>query len=148
MLTTLTGRQRGSILLYAILAIVILGILAGIGRSIYSAGAKAVRLEWEEANRIQREREAKQANEAATKVEVKSAKAKIVYRTITEQVDKYIDRPVYRNICFDADGLRDANTALLGTSAPPAKPDKPVPASRSAYRWEWSLSSAEDNRDR
>ena len=125
--------QRGSILLYAILAIVILGILAGIGHSIYSAGAKAVRLEWEEANRLQREREAKQANEAATKVEVKSAKAKVVYRTITQTVDKIVDREVYRNVCFDDEGLKLANAALLGGIIKLDERSNPILKAASAY---------------
>mgnify|MGYP001594003113 CR=1 FL=1 len=137
-------RQRGSLVRYGLLALAILATLSGIGYSIYNAGEKAVRLEWEEANRVQREREAKQASVAATKVEVKSAKAKIMYRTITQQVDKYIDRPVYRNICFDADGLRDANAALLGESTPPAKSNKPVSTARTTSGWLWGLGLAEN----
>ena len=137
-------RQRGSLVRYGLLALAILATLSGIGYSIYNAGEKAVRLEWEEANRVQREREAKQASVAATKVEVKSAKAKIMYRTITQQVDKYIDRPVYRNICFDADGLRDANAALLGESTAPAKSNKPVPTVRTTGGWLWSFGLAEN----
>ena len=57
-------------------------------------------------------------------------------------MDKYIDREIYRHVCFDADGLRDANAALSGQIIPPAKPDKPVPRLVPALRWERSLSIA------
>lgn len=49
-------RQRGQILLYAIAAIVILGILSGIAYEIRESGKDAIRLEWGEANRKQTER--------------------------------------------------------------------------------------------
>lgn len=119
--------QRGQILIYAVVALGIIGALGLIGSKIYTAGGDAVRLEWADANRQQREAEAKQANQAAEKKEQGDAKAKVVYRTITQTVDKYIDRPVYRNVCLDADGLRDVNTALSGALTPAAQPDKPMP---------------------
>ena len=34
---------------------------------------------------------------------------------------RFVDRPVYRDACGDADGLRSINEALAGTAA---KPDK------------------------
>lgn len=139
-------RQRGSILLYGLIALAILGALAGIGHSIYSSGFDAAKLECEEAAKRQREEEAAKGNAASTSLEVGNAKAKVVYRIITKNVDKYIDRPVYRNICFDADGLRDANAALVGALAPAGEPDKPLPASRTAYRWEWRLRLAQGDR--
>ena len=56
------GKQRGSILVYAILAIVILGMVSSIGYGIYNAGRKAERAEWEA-------REAKINAETALKIE-------------------------------------------------------------------------------
>lgn len=120
-------RERGTILLYGLLALAILAALGMIGRSIYNAGAESVRLEWAEANTKQRDAEAKQGNQAAEKKEQGDAKAKVVYRTITQTVDKIVDRPVYRNVCLDDDGLRSANAALVGAITPAAQPDKPVP---------------------
>lgn len=139
-------RQHGSLLVYGLVALAILAVLAGIGRSIYSAGFDAAKLECEEAAREQREAEATQANAASTKLEAGNEEAKIVYRTITKTVDTYIDRPVYRSVCFDADGLRDANAALSGARTPAGKPDAPLPASRTALRWEWGLRAAQDDR--
>lgn len=120
-------KQRGQILIYAVVALGIIVVLGLIGRSIYTAGSDAVRLEWEEANRKQREAEATQGNQAAEKKEQGDAKAKVVYRTITQTVDKIVERPVYRNVCLDDDGLRSANAALSGAITPAAQPDQPVP---------------------
>jgi hypothetical protein len=61
-----------------------------------------------------------QANEAVASKEDRDEKARIVYRTITEMVDKIVDRPVYRNVCLDDDGLRLANAALGGVAVSPA----------------------------
>lgn len=120
-------RQRGQILIYGLLALAIIGALGLISKKIYDAGAAAVRLEWQQANEQQRKDEMEKAVAAAVGLEAGNAKAKVVYRTITKSVDRYIDRPVYRNVCFDDDGLRDANAALVGAFTPAAKPDQPVP---------------------
>lgn len=107
--------QRGfGLIAYLVLGLAILATLSGIAYKIRESGKDAIRLEWAEANRAQREREAKQAAAAATKKEVGDAKAKVIYRTITREVDKIVEREVYRNICFDADGLKSANIALSG----------------------------------
>ena len=120
-------RQRGSILLYAVAAIAILGILSGIAYKIRESGKDAIRLEWAEANRLQREKEAKQIAEAAKALEAANAKRKIVYRTITKQVDKVVERPVYRNICLDDSGLRCLDAAIRGEVGAGCEPDKPMP---------------------
>ena len=121
--------QRGSIVIYAILALAILASLTGIAYKIRESGKDAIRVEWAEANRLQRAAEAKQAEGASTKLETGNAKAKVVYRTITKEVDKIVTRDVYRNVCLDDDGLRVARDAIRGEIAPAAKPDKPVPGS-------------------
>ena len=120
-------RQRGSILLYGILALAIIGSLGGIGYSVRKAGYDAAMLECQQAAAAQREREAQQAAKAAVKLEVSNAKAKVVYRTITRDVDKVVTRVEYRNICLPDDGLRHARRAIEGTLTPAAEPDKPVP---------------------
>lgn len=75
-------------------------------------GRVEVRGQWANASEVRRTREKAQANTASQNLEKGNAKDRIRYRTITKTVDRYIDRPVYRNVCFDADGLRDANAAL------------------------------------
>ena len=121
--------QRGfSLLAYGLMALVVLVLLSGIAYKIRESGKDAVRVEWSAANEKARKEEAARAAQAAADLEVERGKKKIVYRKITETVDRYIDRPIYRNVCFDADGLRDANRALLGSFTDPSKPDGGMPA--------------------
>lgn len=62
---------------------------------------------------------------------------RIVYRNVTQQVDRIIDRPVYRNECLDPDGLRAVNTALAGKAEAPSQPDKPMPAPDTPFWRRW-----------
>lgn len=119
--------QRGTILLYALVGLAIIASLGYIGKRIYDAGGDSVRLEWEKATAQQRKDEAEKMIAASIGLEAGNAKAKVVYRTITQIVDKIIDRPVYRNVCLDDDGLSNANAALSGALTPASKPDKPLP---------------------
>ena len=50
---------------------------------------------------------------AAEKFEVAKAKIDTKYITITQTVEKIIDRPVYKNICIDADGVNAINSGIL-----------------------------------
>ena len=68
--------------------------------------------------------QAKANQKAAEKLEKGNAEAAVIYRTITKEVDKIIDRPVYRNVCVDPDGLRLINQALT-KSLPLPRPDRP-----------------------
>lgn len=52
---------------------------------------------------------------------------RVVYEVITETVDKIIDRPVYRNVCIDPDGLRALNAAVNGNPEDTAQPRPSVP---------------------
>jgi hypothetical protein len=108
-------QERGIVLTPYLIAFVVGAIAIG---AVYlygsSQGAKSVRLEWEEANRLQREKEAQRASEAALELEKAKAKTKVVYRTITQEVDRVVEKPVYREVCLDPDGLQLANAALLG----------------------------------
>ncbi|MFA5901186.1 MAG: hypothetical protein WC829_18960 [Hyphomicrobium sp.] len=47
-------------------------------------------------------------------------------RTITVEVDKIIDRPVFRNVCMDADGLQLINAAIR-REAPASESGSAVP---------------------
>ena len=123
--------------MYLLLALAVIGALAGLHHKIYTsgytAGEAACKAQREKDNALQREREAKQAGNAVTNLEKGDEKQKTVYRTITKRVKEYVDRPVYRAECWDADGLRDANAALLGGENPAPKPAaRPVPAAQPA----------------
>lgn len=117
-------------------AIVILGMVYGLFQWLdnnwitdagVNKGKAAIQADWDAAKAKQRQDEADKADKAAKKKGDGDAKAKVVYRTITQNVDRYIDRPIYRAECFDVDGMRDANSALGGKIAAPAGTDKPMP---------------------
>ena len=65
--------------------------------------------------------------EAAAKLEEANVARKTHFRTITKTVERVVEKPVYRNVCFDDDGMRLANAALAGAAATPAKPPHPLP---------------------
>lgn len=76
-----------------------------------------------------------EANRHAEELEKARAQREIVYRTITQQVDKIVDRPVYRTDCIDSDGLRHINDALRGQAAPDtSQPDAAVSGADAAGR--------------
>jgi hypothetical protein len=71
---------------------------------------------------------AKQYNEAAQALEAAKNEREIVYRTITKQVEKVVERPVYRNVCLDSGGLQLINDALAGRAADPGQPAPNLPS--------------------
>ena len=120
------------IIIYAVLALAIMGT---IGTGVYKVkqwGGNEVRAEWNAANEKARAEEAAKSVAAAKELADERAKKKVVYKTITQSVDKYIDRPVYLANCFDADGLRDATAAINGKIASGQQPDATVPATKPA----------------
>jgi len=126
-------KQRGfAVLAYGLIALGIIATVTGFVWGGYAKGKAQGRAEvqaaWDDANAKARAAEAAKGNKAATGLEADRGKTRVVYKTITQTVDRYIDRPVYRNVCLDADGLRDANRALLGQGADPGQPDRPVPS--------------------
>lgn len=54
------------------------------------------------------------AHTASTDYQKESAHARIEYRTRWRTVETIVDRPVYRNVCLDDDGLRELNAAIAG----------------------------------
>jgi hypothetical protein len=121
--------------MYGLLALAVLGALGGIYGAGYRSGSNAVHNEWQTASREQRDREAKAGQKAAEKKEAGDQKAKIVYRKITQEVERVVEKPVYRNVCLDPDGLRIARDAISGKITDPAKPDESVrPPARTSGR--------------
>jgi hypothetical protein len=95
------------------------GYLKGGEHTANAYQVKIDKLQLDAAAQLQKTRDAMQAqsNEAVEMLEKDNARSHTVFRTITQQVDKIIDRPVFRNICLDDDGLRLANAALSGVAA-------------------------------
>lgn len=70
---------------------------------------------------------ARTADTAAEVHEVFKERERVVYQTITETVDRIVERPVYRNVCLDADGLRALSDAIHGRASDPGQPSPAVP---------------------
>ena len=96
------------------------------------------------------ESQARQAAERATAdaasalLEDQHEKTKIIYRTITRTVDKLVERPVYRAVCLDDDGVREANAALTGTPATATQPDDALPGAHPAGERDGGGGAAQD----
>ena len=60
----------------------------------------------------------KASYEAATTFEKGRNRVETVYQTITETVETIVDRPVYRQQCFDDDGVQALRDAAAETAAP------------------------------
>jgi hypothetical protein len=80
----------------------------------------------EDASELARLR-ARTADTAASTHEVFKENERVVYQVITETVDRIVERPVYRNVCLDADGLRALGDAIHGRASDPGKPAPAVP---------------------
>lgn len=76
-----------------------------------------------ELTRIEGEREAKRMREKAATTagiafEQDKEKVRIVYEVIDKSIREIVERPVYRNVCLDPDGLRQLESAIERTRAP------------------------------
>lgn len=68
--------------------------------------------------------------QAAADVERQKAQSKVVYRTITEQVNVEVEKKVYRDCALEPDGFRmwnDANAGRISKADPAGKPDPAMP---------------------
>ena len=115
---------------YGLMAIAALGLLGGITYKVRQGGYDAAKAECLEAAAAQAKREQELSAFAAKALADERAKKKVVIQTRTLYVDKLVDRPVYRNVCLDADGLRCIESAINGKDAAGCKPDKPMPPSK------------------
>lgn len=141
--------QRGfGLIVYLIAGAAILAMLGGaywkITGDADEAGYARAKAECVLAAQVQREAELVKANTAADNLGKENEKAKIIYRTITREVDKIVERPVYRNVCFDAAGLSSVNAALAGALTPAGEPDSRVPGPDSAHGRDGRGGAAQD----
>lgn len=68
----------------------------------------------------------KSSYDASVNFEKGKTRVETVFQTITETVETIVEKPVYRNICYDDSGLRELRRAIAETS--PSKPSESVPA--------------------
>ena len=114
-------------------AVIALGLAFGTGWWLRGIQTKAATVDQTKA---QAQADVKQAQRTSTAVQ-KHAKVKteteIRYVTVTREVEKLVERPVYLERCMDDDGLRVLNAQILGTNSPgpgPALSEAGHPAGR------------------
>ena len=121
-----------NLLLYGVIALAILGTVGGIVYKVREGGYDACKVEWAASDEAARKREAELSAFAAKALADERAKTKVVIQKRTEYVDKIVERPVYRNQCFDADGLQCLNAAINGKGDVGCKPDGTMPTTKPA----------------
>lgn len=70
---------------------------------------------------------ADRADQAADRHEKSKAAIEVRYQTIEKEVQRVVEKPVYRNICLDDDGLRLVRDALAGPASAASQPAGSVP---------------------
>ncbi len=86
-----------------------------------------------ESRRIEAEQEtarlrARAASQASAAHEQTRAQVAAEIRTVTVEVDRVVERPVYRDRCIDDDGLQLIARAIGQRAADPGEPGPAVPA--------------------
>ena len=88
------------------------------------AAADAERIAAEQENQRLRARTADKASEGH---EADKEEARVEFKTIYQDVERIVERPVYRNVCLDADGLRRLTDAIAGPDRAAIEPAPAVP---------------------
>lgn len=109
--------------LYTYVATGLIALVLGFG-----SGWKTQGWRWDASEKQRIEQEAKErqrqlerAHASSSVFESKRSANETKYRTVTVTVKEIVDRPVYRNICLDDDGLRVINDQI-SISTNPGKP--------------------------
>lgn len=99
---------------HAIAALIALVIGAGGAWKVqewHFAANEAARLEHEaEVRRLQ----ARQADTAATGYEADRVQIKTEVQTILQEVERVVEKPVYKNVCFESEGIDQLKQAISG----------------------------------
>ena len=117
------GCNESDFLGHAVVLVEVVGMIyshvaaALLGAAVAATSAwqvQAWRFDSKEKQRMEAEAEIRRMNEkritiAAEGLEKDKREIEIRYRTITKTVTKFIDRPVYKNICLDQDGIDAIN---------------------------------------
>lgn len=116
-------------MVYTHAAALILGLAAGFAGAwnVQAWRADSAELKRTQAAKSDFLRREKEAYAPSVAHERFKEKERVVYEVITETVDKIIERPVYRNVCIDPDGLRSLNAAVRGRADDPGQPRPAVP---------------------
>lgn len=116
--------------LILLLAVAIAGFAAGVK---WHAGQDAIAEQARQVNQRAAERLRRQnTNTAAAVHEVDKVEIRTVFKTITEEVERVVEKPVYRDVCLDADGLRVIQSAIDRVNGTAGQPGHAVPAAAAA----------------
>lgn len=110
---------------YALAAAVIFAAGWGFGSSVTGNSYKAKLFDAKQESEKLRDEDSLRLNTISSVLEATLNEKRIVYRTIEKRIPQIVERPVYRNVCLDDDGLRLINDALAG-SIHPAEPANAV----------------------
>lgn len=114
-------------------AVIALGLAFGTGWWLRGLQVKAATVDQTKA---QAQADVQQAQRTSTAVQQHAqtkTETEIRYVTVTREVEKLVERPVYLERCMDDDGVRILNTQILGINPPgpgPALPKAERPAGR------------------
>ena len=114
-------------------AVIALGLAFGTGWWLRGLQVKAAMVKQTQAQAKADVQQAQRTSEAVQTHAEAKVKTEIRYVTVTREVEKLVERPVYLERCMDDDGLRVLNAQILGTNPPgpgPALPEAGHPAGR------------------
>ena len=111
--------------LILLLAVFVGGMMVGIK---YHAGRDAIAEQARQVNQRATERLQRQnSNTAAVAHESDKVRIETEYRDVIKEVQRVVEKPVYRNVCLDPDGLSVIGDALARAYNDPGEPGNAVP---------------------
>ena len=111
--------------LILLLAVFVGGMMAGIK---WLAGQDAIKENARQVNQRATERLQRQnSNTAAVAHESDKVRIETEYRDVIKEVQRVVEKPVYRNVCLDPDGLSVIGDALARAYNDPGEPGNAVP---------------------
>ena len=111
--------------LVLLIAVFVGGMMAGIK---WHAGQDAIKENARQVNQRATERLQRQnSNTAAVAHESDKVRIETEYRDVIKEVQRVVEKPVYRNVCFDPDGLSVIGDALARAYNDPGEPGNAVP---------------------
>lgn len=80
--------------------------------------AKILKLKEDQLTELQKKQN--EINKVSADYETEKSKQRVQVETVTREVQKIVERPVYLNSCFDDDGMQQLNSLIAsGASKPP-----------------------------
>ena len=99
-------------------SVIALGLAFGAGWWLRGLQVKAATVDQ---TKVQAQADVQQAQRTSEAVQIhaeKKTETEIRYVTVTREVEKLVERPVYLERCLDDDGLRALNTQITGADTP------------------------------